>query len=251
MDAFDLAEEHLGLVAQLRAAGTQYFGGDQNDSYTGSGHPFYCVSVPNMRRIARVWLAAHRKHADAHLLQMTDRLFVGETYEEKVVGAIMLQTTPRIQRQVTTAMVERWLDDLNGWAEIDSLCAGAFWAEVFAADWPGWRGVVERLSADPNINKRRAALVLLTAPTRRSDDPRFRDLAFEVVERLRGERPILTTKAVSWLLRSMAPRHGPAVAAYLEANAAMLPAIAVRETRTKLATGTKTGRSRRPAGAPG
>ncbi len=90
--------------------------------------------------------------------------------------------------------------------------------------------------------------MLLAAPTRTSDDARFRDLAFAVVERLKAERPILITKAVSWLLRSMALRHGPAVTAYLEANAASLPAIAVRETRTKLATGTKSGRSRRAAG---
>jgi 3-methyladenine DNA glycosylase AlkD len=142
-------------------------------------------------------------------------------------------------------MVDFWLDDLNGWAEVDSLAAGAFWAEAMAADWPAWRALVTRLAADPNINKRRAALVLLTAPTRRSDDPRFREFGFEVVERLKGERPILITKAVSWLLRSMAPRHGAAVAAYLGANAASLPAIAVRETRTKLATGTKTGRASR------
>jgi 3-methyladenine DNA glycosylase AlkD len=114
-----------------------------------------------------------------------------------------------------------------------------------AADWPGWRALIGRLAGDPNINRRRAALVLLTAPTRTSDDARFRDLSFEVIERLKPERPILITKAVSWLLRSMAGRHGPAVAAYLEANAASLPAIAVRETRTKLVTGTKSGRSRR------
>jgi hypothetical protein len=35
------------------------------------------------------------------------------------------------------------------------------------------------------------------------------------------------------------------VAAYLDANAGSLPAIAARETRIKLATGTKSGRSRR------
>jgi 3-methyladenine DNA glycosylase AlkD len=110
------------------------------------------------------------------------------------------------------------------------------------ADWAGWRDLIERLSDDVNINRRRAALVLLTRPTRTSDDPRFRDLAFVVVERLKVERPILITKAVSWLLRSMTARHGPAVAAYLDANAASLPAIAVRETRAKLASGTKSGR---------
>jgi 3-methyladenine DNA glycosylase AlkD len=241
--ALDIEAEHAELIAQLRAAATEYRGGDQNDSYTGSGRPFFCVSVPNMRRIARTWLVAHRKATDADLFAMTDWLFVGLHYEEKVLGAIMLQANPRIWRQLTPATVDHWLDDLNGWAEIDSLCGGVIWAELMAADWPAWRALVRQLAGDPNINKRRAALVLLTGATRVSDDPRFRDLALEVVERLKGERPILITKAVSWLLRSMAPRHGSAVAAYLEASAATLPAIAVRETRTKLATGTKSGRS--------
>jgi 3-methyladenine DNA glycosylase AlkD len=114
-----------------------------------------------------------------------------------------------------------------------------------AAAWPAWKALIERLAADANINRRRAALVLLCTPTRTSDDPRFRDLAFAVVEQLKAERPILITKAVSWLLRSMAGRHAAAVAAYLDANAASLPAVAVRETRVKLETGTKSGRSRR------
>jgi 3-methyladenine DNA glycosylase AlkD len=62
---------------------------------------------------------------------------------------------------------------------------------------------------------------------------------------LKGERDILITKAVSWLLRSMSARHGPAVAAYLDASAASLPAVVVRETWTKLRTGTKSGRGAR------
>ena len=236
--------EHAGLVEQLRAAGMPYRGGQSNNSYSGSGHPFFNVSVPDLRRIARTWLAAHRRDADADLLAVTDALFRGEAYEEKVLAAVLLQSNARISRQVTPLMVDGWLDDLSGWAEIDSLCTGAFWDETMAADWPAWRALIETLAVDASINKRRAALVLLTAPTRRTDDPRFRDLGFDVIERLKGERPILITKAVSWLLRSMSPRHGAAVAAYLEASAASLPSIAVRETRTKLATGTKTGRAR-------
>ena len=46
------------------------------------------------------------------------------------------------------------------------------------------------------------------------------------------------------LLRTLTERYRVAVLAYLEANAASLPAIVVRETRVKLATGTKSGRSR-------
>jgi 3-methyladenine DNA glycosylase AlkD len=244
-DSLDIAGEHAGLVAQLRASGTPYYGGDQNDSFTSSGRPFFCVSAPKLRRIGRAWLAARRTGADGELLALAARLFDGEAYEEKVMAAVLLGYSARVRRQATPAMVERWLGGLQGWAEIDSLCASVFSADEMAANWPAWRGLVERLSLDPNINKRRAALVLLTTPTRTSGDVRFRDLGFAVIERLKGERAILITKAVSWLLRSMAARHGPAVAAYLDAKAASLPAIAVRETRTKLRTGTKSGRSRR------
>jgi 3-methyladenine DNA glycosylase AlkD len=243
--ALDIRAEHAALLAQLRAAARPYRGGVQNDSYSGSGHPFLNVSAPERRQLIRAWLAGRRGASDDELIALADRLFAAESHEEKTLGAILLGCSARARRAARPAMVDGWLGQLNGWAEIDSLCASVFSAEEMAGDWPGWRGLIEQLSRDPNINKRRAALVLLTTPTRTSDDARFRDLAFAVVERLKGEREILITKAVSWLLRSMAARHGPAVAAYLDASAGSLPAVAVRETRTKLRTGTKSGRGGR------
>jgi 3-methyladenine DNA glycosylase AlkD len=239
----DIAAEHAGLLARLRAAGRPYRGGVQNDSYSGSQRPFLNVSAPERHAMVRAWVAAHRGASDAELLAMANRLFAGETHEEKTMGALLLGYSARARRAATPAMVDGWIGQLNGWAEVDSLCASVFDADLLAMDWAPWRGLIEGLSLDANINKRRAALVLLTTPTRTSDDARFRDLAFAMVERLKGERDILITKAVSWLLRSMVARHGPAVGAFLEASAASLPAIAVRETRTKLRTGTKSGRS--------
>jgi 3-methyladenine DNA glycosylase AlkD len=241
--ALDIAGEQAGLVAQLGAAGAPYRGGQQNDSYTGSGHPFFNVSAPALRRIARAWLAGRRKADDADLLSVITGLFTGEAYEEKVLAAVLLGANARMRRLGTAALTDGWLDHLQGWAEIDSLCASVFGPDELAADWPAWRDLIRRLARDANINRRRAAAVLLCRPTRLSADLRYRELAFEVIERLKAERPILITKAVSWLLRSMAAHHGAAVAAYLDANAATLPAVAVRETRTKLRTGTKSGRS--------
>ncbi len=238
----DIAAGHAALVAQLRAAARPYRGGQENDSYTGSYRPFFNVSAPERHRMMRSWLAAHRRAADAELVTMADSLFEGDSHEEKTLGAILLGASARARKAATPAMVEAWLSRLNGWAEIDSLCASVFSAAEMASDWPAWRALIERLSRDPNINKRRAALVLLTTPCRTSSDARFRDLALGVADRLKRERDILITKAVSWLLRSMAARHGPEVAAYLEANRGALPAIAVRETLTKLKTGTKSGR---------
>ena len=246
--ALDVRAEHEALLAQLRGLARPYRGGVQNDSYSGSGHPFLNVSAPERRQLIRAWLAAHRSASDADLVALAGSLFEGETHEEKTLGALLLGYSDRARKSSTPAMVDTWLGRLNGWAEIDSLCASVFLAEDLDDAWPAWRGLIAQLCGDANINKRRAALVLLTTPTRTSDDPRFAELGFAVVDRLKGERDILITKAVSWLLRSMAGRHGNAVGGYLEAEAATLPAIAVRETRTKLRTGTKSGR-RASAGA--
>ena len=96
-----------------------------------------------------------------------------------------------------------------------------------------------KFSVDKNINKRRASMVLLTKPLRESDDPRLAKLAFEQVEKLKGENEILITKAVSWLLRALVKFHKTEVAKYLEINKESLPKSAYREAKAKVETGRK------------
>ena len=56
---------------------------------------------------------------------------------------------------------------------------------------------------------------------------------------LAGDREAALPKASSWVLRSWLGPCPAEVTAFVDANVATLPALAVRETRTKLATGTK------------
>jgi 3-methyladenine DNA glycosylase AlkD len=140
------------------------------------------------------------------------------------------------------SFVARWLEELAGWAEGDALCQNLFPAEHLPSDWPSWKTLVEELAIDDNVNKRRAALVLLTGPVHYSPDVRLATLAFATIGTLASERAPLITKAISWFLRSLTTNHARLVAAYLEANRRTLPALAVRETSAKLASGTKRGR---------
>jgi 3-methyladenine DNA glycosylase AlkD len=238
--------DHAKLLAEIRRGGRPQRPGatGQNDSYGGSGRPYYLVSVPDRRAMARAWVAAHRKAPAADALAVVESLLDGVSHEEKTLATLILRYSDAARRAVGPDDVDRWLGKLNGWAEVDSLCQNLFTVEDFAADWPSWKRLIEALSLSADINKRRAALVLLIGPVHYSPDPRFRDLAFVVLGRLKSERPILITKAVSWLLRAMLTRHRDAVAAYLAANEASLPKIAIRETKTKLMTGTKSGRTR-------
>ena len=235
--------EHEALLKQLHAASRGPAGRFEAKAYLGTGSGSLNVSVPARRKIARDWRAAHRDWPTARVLALVDDLVQGETHEEKTLGLSILEFLGPGRRPFGPAEVDRWLGHLVGWAEVDSLCQSLFGPEDLLGDWPAWSALVRKLARDPNINKRRAALVLLTRPVAKSSDPRLRDLALETVETLKGEREILITKAVSWILRSLIANHRGALERYLQTQAPSLPKIAVREARAKLETGRKTPRN--------
>src|SRR5438105_8330720 len=149
--------DHRSLLAALDAA-------------AGAG-------VPERRRIAKTWLAAHRDQPD-RILAVVESLFAGASHEEKTLAALLLQGDAGIRREVHPDDVDRWLSHLAGWSEVDSLCQSVFTATELLADWPAWRSLIRRLSTNANSNERRASLVLLTGPVHRCDDVRLRNVAF-------------------------------------------------------------------------
>jgi hypothetical protein len=205
-----------------------------NDSYFSSGHLYYDVSVPALRKLAKVWLRENKRVSDSEFLAVLDSLYRGKSYEEKILASILLSYKRTGRRTVGPKQLNAWFDNLVGWAEIDSLCVCSssaarrnFTSEEILADWGEWERFVRALSRDKNINKRRAALVFMTAPLRYSEDKRLAALGFEVVESLKVERHI------------MVKHHKRAVAGFVKQNRDSLPAIAVRETTRKIATGRK------------
>jgi 3-methyladenine DNA glycosylase AlkD len=231
-------EHHRALLAGLKAHRRNRVHSQANDSYVGSGHIYYDVSVPVRRTLAKNWLKENRGIEDAEFLAVVGSLFGGESHEEKTLASILLSHHPSGRKAVGPKQLNAWLDRLVGWAEIDSLCT-IFTADEVLAHRREWERFITALARDKNINKRRAALVFLTAPLRRSDDKKLADLGFRTIEMLKAERAIIITKAVSWLLRSMVAHNRRAVAAYIKENHHSLPAIAVRETTRKIATGRK------------
>jgi 3-methyladenine DNA glycosylase AlkD len=238
-----MTSEHRALCDQLLAA-ARPAGGFDLQKYAGSRSRMLHVPVPERRRIAKAWLSARKHWPVQQVLAVVDELVAGDIHDEKTLGLLLLERLGRGRRPFGPAEVDRWLDHLVGWAEVDSLCQSTFGPEDLLGDWPAWSGFIRRLARDANINRRRAALVLLVKPAGKSPDPRLAALAFETTEALKGEREIIITKAVSWLLRALTLQHPAEVSRYLDAEGPSLPAIAVRETRAKIATGRKTPRPR-------
>jgi 3-methyladenine DNA glycosylase AlkD len=229
---------HKVLLAALLKHRRNRVHSQSNDSYLSSGHRYYDVSVPIRRTLANAWLRENEGIAGAEFIAVLDSLYRGKSHEEKTLASILLSCHRAGRGTVGPKQLDAWLDQLAGWAEIDSLCT-IFGADEMLASWRDWERFIRALSRSRNINKRRAALVFLTVPFRHSNDERLAALGFEIVETLKPEREIIISKAVSWLLRSMVQHHKRAVAAYIKENRRSLPAIAVRETTRKIATGRK------------
>lgn len=230
---------HKTLLAEIRKHQRRRVHTQANDSYLSSGHHYYDVSVPARRAMSKAWLKANKGIPDKEFIAAVDSLMLGKSHEEKTVACILLACHAPGRAGIRTKKLDAWLDQLVGWAEIDSLCQNVFRAEEVLTDWTAWERFIRRLARDKNINKRRAALVFLTGPVRYSSDKRLAEMAFDVVDILKGERDIIITKAVSWLLRSLAENHKRAVTGYIARNRDTLPAIAVRETTRKIKTGRK------------
>ena len=163
----------------------------------------------------------------------------GTTYTEIALAALILSNSLKVLKNFDPKNLDLWLNYTCGWAENDVLCQSNFTSEIVLNNWSEWQKTLKEFNKSSNINKRRASLVLLTKPLRQSDDQRLVKLAFQQIEKLKSEKEILITKAVSWLLRALVKFHQSEVLEYLAKNKDTLPKIAYREALSKALTGKK------------
>ncbi|HEY1041407.1 MAG TPA: DNA alkylation repair protein [Candidatus Paceibacterota bacterium] len=230
---------HSTILKELKDPKNQKPSSWDTESYLLSGHTYYGVPVPTRRKIAKMWLREHSNLSKKEFFDAIDTLMKGDSHEEKTIAAILLEYSPEMRKTVTFKQLNEWLNHLVGWAEIDALCSGTFKAEDFMIDWDGWKTFIQKLVKDKNINKRRAALVFLVYPIHYISNPDIAQFSFEVIEELKHEKPIIITKAISWVLRSGVGHHTEAIKKYIQLNQDTLPKIAIRETIRKIETGRK------------
>lgn len=230
-------EQILHLIKDNSGEATQH---TFLDTYLGSDHPRYAISMPALRKIAQTWMREHRHLTAEDLSGLLTTLIEGRSFTEKVMAGIMMDYATAEQRKFAPKLFDHWLDHLVGWAEVDSVCTGKYTSHQIPADWKNWKKILKRFSKSKNIHKRRASLVLLCSPLRHVNNEELALAALENVTTLKSEKAVLITKAISWVLRSMVKHHKKLVAHYVKENMDTLPPIAVRETMTVLKTGKKT-----------
>ncbi|MFH1289377.1 MAG: DNA alkylation repair protein [Patescibacteria group bacterium] len=225
----------LKILKANKGTPSKHFG----NNYGGNNDLSLHIDIQTLRLIVKDFVNRHKNLTLVGLLDLLDLLYKGEYDDEKQVGGKLLQYYSIQRRNIEPTRLNVWLNHLDGWSQVDSLCQSVFSAEDMIGSWNKWQKTLVSFSKDKNINKRRASLVLLTAPVRQSTNVEFAKLSFTLIDRLKDEKDILITKAVSWLLREMIKNHKNEVAEYLQKNQDRLPKIAVRETKRKLETGRK------------
>ena len=230
--------EILKSIQMLAGRPTQH---TFSDSYLGNSHPRYVISAPILRQIAKEWMRDHRDLSSSEFVGLLESFIKAPSSTEKCMAGILLDNSTKDQRKFDPRLFDEWLDHLVGWAEIDSVCTGKYTITEIPAQWKIWKTLISKFSKSKNINKRRASLVFFCSPLATLDDERLADQALAIVDRLKDEKEILITRAISWVLRSMVKRYRKKLEAYLRDNSETLPRIAVRETIIKLKTGLKSG----------
>lgn len=230
---------HQELLSQIQShagKGTTHTAGD---SYLSSGHEYYSIAVPLKRTIVKEWVRSHKDISVTEFVSLLDSLFAGKSYEEKTIAGLLLGYVPKLRKIIDPTKLDEWLEGLQGWAEIDTLCQSNFTAEELLSTWHVWEELLKRFVVSQHVAKKRASLVLLTGPVSHTDNKKLAQLAFENIAKLQTEKDILITKATSWLLRSLVKYHKEEVVHFMDENQQTLPKIALRETKNKLRTGKK------------
>jgi 3-methyladenine DNA glycosylase AlkD len=231
---------HLGIIEKIKS----YSHNATPDTigfglkYVGTNKPSYHLNTKDTQGIANDFLKKNKLSIqELHIL--LESLYSGQSYDEINIGAKIIQYSKDLRQEIGLQDLDNWLGKVHGWAEVDTLCQMAFTDEDILSRWSEWQKFLLQLSKDDNVHKRRASLVLLTKPVRLSPDDRLSNVAFKNIGRLRKEKDILITKAVSWLLRALIKNHKAEVTQYLKENMDSLPKIAFREVSSKLETGKK------------
>jgi 3-methyladenine DNA glycosylase AlkD len=229
--------EILTLIKKNSGSPTQH---TFSDSYLGNDHPRYPINAPRLRSIAKDWMRKNRELSASEFSKLLTSLIEGESATEKSMAGILLDYSTSNQRNFKPALFDKWLDHLIGWAEVDAVCTGAYTITAIPNDVKEWKPLLIKFSKSKNIQKRRASIVLLCSPLSRERNEALAAVALTNIDRLKHEKEVLITKAISWILRSMIRHHKQLVASYVAENMDTLPKIAIRETLIKLKTGKKT-----------
>ncbi len=207
--------------------------------YLATSKKYLCIKAPDRDILLREILKETKDLPAKQIIQILDELFHSGVYDYINFAGKFLTKSKKCHEAVSLMQIKKWVSRTEGWAECDVICQSLFSEKEVLERWEKWEKSIRKFSSSKNIQIRRASLVLQVRPNGKSHNPKLRKLAIETIEKLKGEKSVLITKAISWLLRALQNQNKSEIKKYLLANKSTLPPSAYRETMRKIETGKK------------
>jgi 3-methyladenine DNA glycosylase AlkD len=158
---------------------------------------YFGVNVPKAYGItAPVLHAMSRQIGTNH--QLAQELWGSGVHEAKILATLIGEP-----EKVTSAQMDRWAPDFNGWDVVDAACR-----YLFAFSTPAWSKVEEWSGREEEYVKRAAfsLMAYLSYLDKTSPDARFEHLLL-IIERESDDDRNFVRKAINWALRQIGKRN--------------------------------------------
>jgi len=195
-------------------------------AYMKSAMPFHGVPVPEVRRMARVELAAHPPPDRQTWHDTVLELWDGATHREERYAALALVRSPvaAAYQDLSSLELYRHLVLTGAWWDLVDELAHAVGAVLHAAGAPA-SAVVRGWSRDDDLWVRRAAILCQLGAGARTD----RALLADCLDANLADRAFFLRKAIGWALRDLARTDPGWVLGYVEAAGDRLSPLSRRE----------------------
>ena len=228
------------LVEQVRAALAAAADPDratQQQAYMKSAMPFRGVPMPEVRRLTKAAVRAHPLEDQGALIDAVTELWDAATYREERYAALTVLQVPRHRpwRDATLLpLYEHLVLTGRWWDVVDDLATHAV-GELLRTDPGRTAPVIRRWAAADDLWLRRAALVCQVGAKESTDVRLLADVieaSLTPPDALSGD--FFVRKGIGWALRDYARTDPVWVRSFVDAHAAQLSPLSVREATKHL-----------------
>jgi 3-methyladenine DNA glycosylase AlkD len=218
----------MKLIAKLRremAAAADPSAAVGMQAYMKSTMPYHGIKLPMVRVICREVFDGTEMTCDEWLATILD-LWRGARRREERYAAHFLLTMKRYEACLTLAelpMLEEMVVTGAWWDHVDELAT--VFGDLLHKHPKRMRPLMRRWSTDPNLWKRRVAIICQLRFKRETD----LELLYANIEPNLSDREFFIRKAIGWALRQYAWTDPQEVARYVRANESRLSGLSRRE----------------------
>jgi 3-methyladenine DNA glycosylase AlkD len=199
----------------------------QMQAYMKSSMPYRGVSAPALKGLCRDAFKAHPLSNATEWQRIVLELWRDATFREERYAAVLL-TQARAYREFVTFSSRPMLEEMivtGAWWDFVDTLAGRNLGEILRADPRRMKPLMRRWSRDPDMWKRRSAILCQLGFKRETD----LKLLYDCIEPNLSQKDFFIRKAIGWALRQYAWTDPKEVKRYVKANKERLSPLSVRE----------------------